>query len=361
MPNNYLFDAHCHIQNSATTEDEKKVCSITRNDKILPEDYTQRLVKRLENLSVNGVAMMGTTIYDSQRISKINSILIHSQINENNEKKNNENENEKKCYFYGVGIHPWYCESTLAKEFDWKMELETLVKENPKVCLGECGLDKVAKSPITKKLYSMNTQNDFFDYQFHLAVKYQRPIIIHAVRTTGKLFERLKTLSQALSSTATSKRKQKKAKEKAKNNKQEEKEKNDSYNNNVNMDDENEKKSEKKVCPEDILPLRIMFHSYSGSPEMTKSLLQLPKEVSERFYFGFSYFVNSRIVDTTRENIKLIPRDKIMLETDHQEMDSVVEYLDEINRLLLPSLEGVNNETEFYKLTNENARRFFTF
>ncbi|ORX65113.1 Metallo-dependent hydrolase [Anaeromyces robustus] len=282
---NYIFDSHCHIQNSSLDVKEDTI----RNELSLPDKYTIDVMNKIKTLPIGGVGMMGTTIIDSIRIGNIIDQLNESPIHVN----------------YGVGIHPWFCENTKKNHPDWKEQLENLLKKYPEASIGECGLDKVARNRATGKNFSMPIQMEFFEYQFHLAAKYKRPIVIHSVKTVGKIFEFIK------------------------------KQLNESIDN---------------------IPPKIMFHSYCGTPDITKSLLNLTS-IRERFYFGFSYFVNSRIT-RNEDNIKLISKDRILLETDYHEIDDVPEFIQKIYEML-SSYSCLASVEDLYQLTYNNAINFF--
>ncbi|OUM58582.1 hypothetical protein PIROE2DRAFT_16084 [Piromyces sp. E2] len=273
---NYIFDSHCHIQNSSIVENDRDTL---RYEMEMPKEYAQAVAKKIQTLPLNSIGMMGTTIEDSRRMGEIVDILREEKEEKDQQKKENK-ELAVKVY-YGFGIHPWFCENTLKNHENWKQQLENLIIQYPKATIGECGLDKVARNRATKKPFSMPIQTEFFEFQFHLAAKYRRPIIIHSVKTVGKLFEFIR---RELKSSI------------------------------------------------DNIPPKIMFHSYGGSPDITRSLLNL-SSIRDRFYFGFSYFVNSRIQHNP-ENLSLIPRNRILIETDFHEMDDVPEAIKQIHHLL---------------------------
>jgi len=285
---NYIFDSHCHIQNSPVDSTDK---DFFPNELSLPNDYTVAVANKIKTLSLNSVGIMGTTMEDSIRLANMIDLLKDSPVK----------------VYYGFGVHPWFCENTEKKYSDWKEQLENLVKKYPKATIGECGLDKVAKNRATNKLFSMPIQTDFFEFQFHLAAKYKRPLVIHSVKSVGKIFEFI--------------RKQLK----------------------ISIDN---------------IPPKIMFHSYCGSPDITKALLNI-SQIRERLYFGLSYFVNSRIKHN-EENLNLIPKDRIMIETDFQEINDVPEAIERIHDLLR-SFECLSSIEELYKLTYDNAYNFFNF
>lgn len=71
-----------------------------------------------------------------------------------------------------LGIHPWYigqiCDG-------WEKRLENLLLQNPQALVGECGLDRI-KNP------EFAPQREIFSIQLELARKYQRSLLIHAVK-----------------------------------------------------------------------------------------------------------------------------------------------------------------------------------
>ena len=79
------------------------------------------------------------------------------------------------------GVHPWYI-NDISKS--WQSDLESLLKENPKACVGEIGLDK-AKPDYEK-------QKDVFIKQLELAKKYKRLTAIHSVRAHDDILDILK-------------------------------------------------------------------------------------------------------------------------------------------------------------------------
>lgn len=71
-----------------------------------------------------------------------------------------------------IGIHPWYIGEAAA---DWAEQLENLLQKNSRLWIGECGIDRL-KNPDTAK------QLKILQIQIALAQKYQRPLIMHAVK-----------------------------------------------------------------------------------------------------------------------------------------------------------------------------------
>lgn len=83
-----------------------------------------------------------------------------------------------------IGIHPWYIVETTA---DWAERLENLLQQNSKLWLGECGIDRLKNPNTDKQLAILQTE-------IALAQKYQRPLVIHAVKADEILRPLLSTL-----------------------------------------------------------------------------------------------------------------------------------------------------------------------
>lgn len=80
-------------------------------------------------------------------------------------------------YFYSVGIHPWDISKDYQKE--WNLLQEITV--NPQViAIGEAGLDKLINTDI-------KLQQKLFELQINLSEQLNKPLIIHAVRTSNEL------------------------------------------------------------------------------------------------------------------------------------------------------------------------------
>lgn len=88
---------------------------------------------------------------------------------------------EKVVYLYekhpnfiipAFGLHPWYVNET---NFNWEQVLEKLLQKYPVAVIGECGIDML-KNPDYK------TQKKVFIKQMDLAKKYDRTLLIHAVK-----------------------------------------------------------------------------------------------------------------------------------------------------------------------------------
>lgn len=77
------------------------------------------------------------------------------------------------------GVHPWYVNDTFE---NWADKLENLLQKNPLAMVGECGIDRL-KNPDT------NRQIQILQTHIEIANKYNRPLIIHAVKADTEFAE----------------------------------------------------------------------------------------------------------------------------------------------------------------------------
>lgn len=92
---------------------------------------------------------------------------------------------EYPCVIPSLGIHPWSAGRNDIPQLLAK--LENLIRENPEIWIGECGIDRL-KGPDTQ------TQISVFLPQAELALKYRRPLTVHAVKSCdimSRYFKRL--------------------------------------------------------------------------------------------------------------------------------------------------------------------------
>lgn len=87
--------------------------------------------------------------------------------------------------WYSVGVHPWQVQR------DTRLELLAELVGHPQVlAVGEAGLDKLADAP-------MPVQLEFFRRQALLAMKMDKPLIIHLVKAADELLQLKQTLQPA--------------------------------------------------------------------------------------------------------------------------------------------------------------------
>ena len=93
---------------------------------------------------------------------------------------------EKYFSFKTFGLHPWYLDRN---KYALGLEkLETLLRDNKIIAIGECGLDKLRGT-------SLDVQIKIFEAQLQLAMQYQKPVIIHCVRAFNELIAIVKKKS----------------------------------------------------------------------------------------------------------------------------------------------------------------------
>lgn len=79
--------------------------------------------------------------------------------------------------YFSIGIHPWDADLQVSIP-----ELEKMIQQQNCLAIGECGLDKL-------KGADLEIQKKVFIVQLELAVKYQKPVIIHCVKAFDELIE----------------------------------------------------------------------------------------------------------------------------------------------------------------------------
>ncbi|ORX97329.1 Metallo-dependent hydrolase [Basidiobolus meristosporus CBS 931.73] len=202
----------------------------------------------------------------------------------------------------GFGVHPWYAEGM--KESDlWEEKLKQYLEKHENAVLGEIGLDKIATDPKTGERYHLPTQLEIFQRQFALAASLNRVVSVHCVQSHGHLLDCFRQLK-----------------------------------------------------PEEFPP-KIMLHSYSGSHEIAKAFLKLPKKVGARFYFSFSKLVNSKTKKLV-DSLQVIPRNRVLLESDAHESLKVDGVMEEICNIIgdIWGCEGA----EVAEITYKNSKEFFS-
>lgn len=95
------------------------------------------------------------------------------------------NEFDDSVTYFSIGIHPWYIDADRVDEY-----LQIINEKLPlKNCLalGECGLDKRIETPL-------EIQTEVFEKQLHLAIKHQKPVVLHCVSAYQEVIEIKKRL-----------------------------------------------------------------------------------------------------------------------------------------------------------------------
>ncbi|MGQ7869428.1 TatD family hydrolase [Sunxiuqinia sp. sy24] len=75
---------------------------------------------------------------------------------------------------FSSGLHPWHIQNT-----DWDpllQKLEMYAEHNQIRAIGECGLDRAIETPLKR-------QEELFIRQVELAERFQKPLILHVVKS----------------------------------------------------------------------------------------------------------------------------------------------------------------------------------
>ncbi len=140
---NMFTDTHCHLADLAFR---------------LPEILTQA-----HDAGVSGFVVPATQPNDWQAVLSMNSATGVRAV--------------------AVGLHPWFAEN----QGNFLADLATILAENPLVWVGEIGLDALIQIP-------KEIQLSVFERQILLAKQFNRPIIIHNVRSTALIVNTIKQL-----------------------------------------------------------------------------------------------------------------------------------------------------------------------
>ncbi|KAI8850274.1 hypothetical protein BC829DRAFT_425189 [Chytridium lagenaria] len=229
-------------------------------------------LSKLDSLKLNRICIMGTRVEDWEVLEELAETSSKAII--------------------AFGIHPWFAHQvSMEAEFSdaelprWLRKLESLLLAKPTTFVGEIGLDGIATYPNSNIKYDMDHQLLIYAAQFDLAARLQRCVSVHAVQCFGKVLdffrERVKRFPKK------SRRRK------------------------TGDDHLNEEENELEKWPR-----AIMLHSFSGSLDFLQAILRFPPPIAQRFYFSFSYVVNSRSMEKTLEKIKTIPDDRVLIESD---------------------------------------------
>jgi TatD DNase family protein len=88
------------------------------------------------------------------------------------------NPREGQCY--SVGLHPWNLDEI--RNDNWVQQLEELLQHPQILAVGECGIDRSLETPVKR-------QTNYFLPQVHLAGQFDKPLILHAVRSYSDLLQ----------------------------------------------------------------------------------------------------------------------------------------------------------------------------
>ena len=169
--------------------------------------------------------------------------------------------------YYSAGLHPWDLDESMNEE--WLSSLKEVAAHPQVLAVGECGLDRSIET-------SPDRQKPAFLKQVEIAENYEKPLILHAVRTYSDLLQIKKTRSGTT---------------------------------------------------------RWILHGYTGNTETTKQLL------NQDFYFSFGAAL-LRNQDKLNQSLCTVPLDHLFFETDENmvPIESIYIFASSVLRLPLAEL-----------------------
>jgi len=171
------------------------------------------------------------------------------------------------CFF---GIHPWKAHLVSSNYLNI---LKTFLNSTSGSLIGEIGLDKAAVAKETGEC-KFKEQERVFKEILSLATEMNKAVSIHCVRAFGPVFDIFRQMKDT--------------------------------------------------------PPVVMMHSYSGATAMAVSFLKLPN-LKNKVFFSFSYVINcTKNESKTREVIKSIPDDRILIESDQNTADFIDDGMTDI-------------------------------
>lgn len=156
--------------------------------------------------------------------------------------------------FFSVGLHPWFIAGNNGHRSQLKRVEEMLSGEGV-IAVGECGLDKLTKTEFQVQL-------EVFMHQAELAEQFNKPLILHAVKTHNDFYH-----------------------------------------------------LHRKLQP----TVPWLLHGYNGNPMVTAQLLD------RGFYFSFGKALLDEGSSAIASLAKL-PKERIFLETDDENMQLMLVY-----------------------------------
>jgi len=172
-----------------------------------------------------------------------------------------------------------------------RQELEQYLMENPEAGVGEVGLDR-HKGPL------FSQQKQAFIQQLELARRYNRPVNLHCVKAWGPMVE---------------------------------------------------------ILEDQKVGVPLLFHGYSGSPEMVERLIRLGG------YISFAPFSLTEKNRKGRRALKEVPRERLLLDSDfpYRRGQPFSEYTPIMEAHLTQgaALRGISPK-ELTQILEENTRNF---
>jgi len=254
MAKKSLIDSHCHLDFSVFDTDREAV------------------IQRAKQTGISDIIIPGVS---ANNWAKIQSLCSQNKM-------------LHPCY----GLHPYWLTQYDEKDLE---KLKQFIDNNPCLAIGECGLD------YRPEQADKNQQQYFFEAQLEIATEKNLPVIIHSVRATEEVIQRLRKYPK----------------------------------------------------------LTGMIHSYSGSYEQALLLIEMG------FYLSFGGAISYQHATKLRNIVSKIPLTSILIETDapdqpdtrHQHERNEPAYLIEVLNTLA-QLRKENTE-QIAQQTTTNAKTLF--
>lgn len=84
---------------------------------------------------------------------------------------------------FSIGVHPWHINPL--NYYAQIKKMENIISKENAIFIGECGLDKL-------KCADFKLQQTVFQLQINLAIKFQKPMILHCVKAFDEILVMLK-------------------------------------------------------------------------------------------------------------------------------------------------------------------------
>ncbi|MDR0666228.1 MAG: TatD family hydrolase [Campylobacteraceae bacterium] len=141
-----IIDTHCHLDDGRFDDDLDEV------------------IQRAKEAQVSGILIPGADIFDLPKAKRIS--YKYDNI------------------FYAAGVHPYH-----HKDYNESV-LEEYLKDERCIAVGECGLDyfRLPKDE-DKKTEEKEAQKEVFIAQIKLAVKFNKPLIVHVRESNQDSFD----------------------------------------------------------------------------------------------------------------------------------------------------------------------------
>ena len=93
-----------------------------------------------------------------------------------------------------IGVHPWETREEGRGTGEEVAELRKQLQENPRIGIGEIGLDRLKDRTITTRM------RETFEVQLKLAVEFHRPVVLHGAKCWGQVVAAIHSLASLPSS-----------------------------------------------------------------------------------------------------------------------------------------------------------------